>query len=201
MEERKREKIPYYILFFEFFKIGLFTFGGGMAMLPVIEDVVCHKKKWMSQEELLVCVSLSQAVPGVIAVSSSSYVGRRMRGMPGAVVSAIAVTLPSLIIISVLAIFLKNLGDNPYVAGAFRAIKAAVCGLIITSCIRLGKGTMKNVFAWVLAVLTVVAVVFLKISAVFTVIVGAIAGIIYVAVTKSKQHRSKEFPGKGGDSK
>lgn len=199
MDERKPKKVPYYMLFVEFFKIGLFTFGGGMAMLPVIEDVVCHKKKWMSQEELLVCVSLSQAVPGVIAVSSSSYVGRRMRGMPGAIISAVAVTLPSLIIISILAMFLKNLGDNVYVAGAFRAIKATVCGLIITSCIRLGSGTMKNVFSWVLAISTVVAVVAFHVSAVFTVIGGAIAGILYVAVKKSNKAKKKEDIGKDGD--
>lgn len=194
-QERTEEKVSYWQIFLEFFKIGLFTFGGGMAMLPVIERVCVDEKKWLDEEELLDCFSLAQAVPGVVAVSSSSYVGRRLHGIGGAVTAAFAVILPSLIVISVLALFLRNIGENPYIAGAFRAIKASVCGLIIASCIKLAGGALKDVFGWIVGAVSFAAVVIFDVSAVFVIIGGAAAGIL--VYFRKKKLKEKNPCGKG----
>lgn len=184
-----KKAVSYGRIFWEFFKIGLFTFGGGMAMLPVIERVAVEEKHWIDQAELLDCFSLSQAIPGVIAVSSSSYVGRRLRGLPGAAVAAVGVITPSLLVISVLAMFLQSIGDEPHVAGAFRAIKASVCGLIVTSCIRLGKEALKDAFSWIVGIAAFAAVIVFDVSAVLVVLAGALAGILILLAKKKAGER------------
>ena len=123
----------YLQLFWSFFKLGLFTIGGGMAMIPLIQDIVVNRKKWMTEEEAVDCIAVSQALPGVIAINMATYIGHRKKGFAGAVCATAGVILPSFIIIILIVKLLHGLGDNAYVNGALKGIKAAATGLIAFS--------------------------------------------------------------------
>ena len=117
-------------LFFCFFKIGMFTIGGGMAMIPILEEKICDKYGWMSSEEVLDCIAVSQSLPGVIAVNMATYVGYKKKGVIGAVITTFGVVLPSFVIIILVVSFLRSVDDNKYVQGVLEGIKAAATGLI-----------------------------------------------------------------------
>ncbi len=134
-------------LFAAFFKVGLFTFGGGYAMLPILQREVVDRHKWVSEEELLDCYAIGQCTPGVIAVNTSTYVGFQRKGILGAVSATVAVVLPSLIIISIIALFLRNFAENPYVRCAFAGIRVAVGGLVCDALIKLYKKGVKGALA------------------------------------------------------
>ena len=128
------------LLFAVFFQIALFVVGGGLAMLPVIEQKFVKKYKLLSQNDLLDMISLTQIVPGLIAVNSAVYVGSKIAGFLGAVVAAIAVILPSIVIILVLALFFRDLSSsNPIIVGAFSAVRACITGVFFVTFMRLQK--------------------------------------------------------------
>ena len=172
----------YISLFWEFFKIGIFTIGGGMAMIPQIQQLVVEDKKWLDEEEMLDCVAISQSMPGVIAINSATYIGKRIKGIRGSLAATLGVVMPSFIIIILAVTVLGAFGENRYVLGAFTGIKAAVCGLILVTAVRLAKQSLTSVFQWVLAAAALLAIGFFGITAVWAIITGAIAGIIYNSV-------------------
>ncbi|MEG1584113.1 MAG: chromate transporter, partial [Anaerovorax sp.] len=139
-------------LFYEFFKMGLFTFGGGLAMLPLIRSLTVEKRKWMTEEEAVDCLALCQALPGVIAINAAIYVGNKQKGLVGAVFATVGVILPSFAIIIGVVLFLGAIEDNPYVNGAFEGIKAASAGLILVAAYQVGKQVMKTKLAWFIAI-------------------------------------------------
>ena len=121
-------------LFAAFFKMGLFTFGGGLAMLPLIQRTVVEDYQWMTEEEMIDCIAVTQAMPGVIAINAATYVGNKRKGFTGALSATLGVILPSFIVIILAVLFLGAIGENRYVDGAFTGIKAASCGRILYSC-------------------------------------------------------------------
>ena len=131
-------------LFAAFFKVGLFTFGGGYAMLPILQREVVEKNRWVSEEELLDCYAIGQCTPGVIAVNTATYVGFQKHGWLGSVLATAAVVLPSLLIISVIALFLRGFAENPYVGYAFAGIRVAVGVLVLDAVIKLYKKGVKG---------------------------------------------------------
>ncbi len=127
-----------WLLFYTFFKIALFVIGGGLAMLPVIEQTFSQKHKCLKQEDILDMVILTQTVPGLIAVNAALYVGNKVAGFIGAITAVIGVILPSVLIIVTIATFFPNLNfDNQIVIHAFSAIRACVTGVLIATAIRL----------------------------------------------------------------
>ena len=181
-------------LFWEFFKIGLFTIGGGAAMIPQIQQVATEEKKWLDNEEMLDCIALGQSLPGVIAINIGTYVGYRKRGIAGALAATIGVVLPAFVSILVLAAVLGAIGDNRFVAGAFIGIKAAVCGLLIVTSVKLlvqmcrgrdGSCARKShvVFTVIMSLLSLVAVGFFGITAVLVILAGIVIGIVYYRIT------------------
>ncbi|MFR4798288.1 MAG: chromate transporter, partial [Lentihominibacter sp.] len=169
----------YISIFWEFFKVGIFTIGGGMAMIPQIQQVVVKDKKWLKEEDMLDCIAVSQSMPGVIAINSATYIGNRMKGVKGALAATIGVVAPSFIIIILAVTFLGAIGENKYILGAFTGVKAAVCGLIAVTAVRLAKQSLVSVFQWILAVISFVAIGVFGITAIWAIIAGAAAGIIY----------------------
>ena len=141
-----RTKVSYVSLFWEFFKIGLFTIGGGAVMIPQIQHTVTSKG-WMSEEESLDMISLSQSLPGVIAVNAATYVGYRKRGVPGAALASLAIVLPAFFAIVVVMWILGFVTDNPYVDGAFTGIKACAAGLILVTAYNLAVQILRGVKA------------------------------------------------------
>lgn len=178
-------------LFWEFFKIGLFTIGGGMAMIPQIQQVAVNDKKWLSDSEMIDCIAVSQAMPGVIAINSATFIGRKIKGFRGALAATLGVVLPAFTIIILIVMFLGFVGDNKYLLGAFAGIKAAVCGLILVTVVRLGRDILKNAFQWVLAIAALAAIGIFGITAIWAILAGGLLGIVYNAVRLGRA-KSKE---------
>lgn len=171
-------------LFTTFFKIGLFTIGGGLAMIPLIKRAVVDDHKWLTEEEMTDCIAVTQSLPGVIAVNTATYIGNKQRGVLGAFFATLGVVLPSFIIIILVVLFLEKIGDNRYIDGALIGIKAASCALIIVASYSLGKQILKGTFAWVLAIASFIAIAVFDITAVWAIISGAVLGCIYLAVKR-----------------
>lgn len=176
----------YLQLFYEFFKLGLFTVGGGLAMLPLIQNIVVEKKGWMSEEEAVDCIAVSQGLPGVIAINMATYIGRQKKGMLGSVCATAGVILPSFIIIILIVELLQGIGDNLYLNGALMGIKAAATGLIAHSAYKVGKKVLTGAFQWVLAVSAFAAIIFLGINAVWVIVAGILLGLLYTSKNGKK---------------
>ena len=176
----------YLSLFIEFFKIGLFTIGGGVAMIPVIEDQAVNKKKWLTQDEMIECIALGQSLPGVIAINTSTYVGYKKAGMLGAIFATLGVILPSFMIIILLAGIITEVGDMKFVQGMFTGIKACVTGLVFVVTYDLAKRLLPDKFTKILAVLGFLAVAILNINAILVVIVAGVLGAIYYGKYEKK---------------
>ncbi|MCI5721839.1 MAG: chromate transporter [Firmicutes bacterium] len=179
-DKLKRLKENMYVqLFLSFFKLGLFTIGGGMAMVPLIQGIVVDEKHWMTEEEAVDCIAVSQGLPGVIAINMATYIGHQKKGIPGAVTATLGVILPSFIIIILIIKILSGIGDNRFVNGALTGIKAAATGLIMFSAYKLGKQVLKGWFQVALALCAFAAIVLLDVNAIWPIVGGIILGLIY----------------------
>ena len=134
-------------LFLTFAKIGLFTIGGGYAMIAVIEDAVVSQKKWMSHEEMMELLVIAESTPGPIAINCATYVGYRIRGVLGSVAATLGTVMPSFIIIYLISRFLDNFLDIRFVASAFRGMKVGVGIVIVNAGLNMLKKTPKNAFS------------------------------------------------------
>ena len=172
-------------LFTTFFKIGIFTFGGGYAMIPLIEREVIDNRKWISRKDFLDMLVLAQSTPGPIAVNTAVFVGYKMRGVVGAIATSLGTVLPSFIVILLLALFFAEVRDNRYVDAAFRAMRPAVVALIVAPLMGLVKG-MK----WYLAALSAavaMAVWYLGVSPMYLIGAGVVVGIVLAVVNGRKE--------------
>ena len=131
-------------LFLTFARIGVCTFGGGLAMLPILQREIVEKKGWATEDDLTDYYAIGQCTPGVIAVNTATFVGRTQAGIPGGIVATLGVVFPSVVIILLLAAFLQNFAHLPAVIHAFSGIRACVCALILSSLFKLGKSALKN---------------------------------------------------------
>ncbi|MCI9640850.1 chromate transporter [Anaerovoracaceae bacterium 41-7] len=179
----------YFQLFWSFFKLGLFTIGGGMAMIPLIQGIVVDEKHWMTEEEAVDCIAVSQGLPGVVAINMATYIGHQKKGIGGALAATIGVILPSFIIIIAIVKLLQGIGDNPYVQGALVGIKAAATGLIAFSAYKVGKQVLKKPFQWILALASFGLIAGLSVSAVWAIVGGIAAGLVYTAVMEKRKNR------------
>ena len=165
-------------LFWAFCKIGGLTFGGGYAMLPMLQKEVVENHKWATEEELLDYYAVGQATPGIIAVNTATFVGYKEKGVLGAAFATFGVVFPSLVIIMVIAGFIDNFSDLEVVQYAFSGIRIAVGVLILNALIKLMKGSVKDILGIILFVATFIASSFLNISVVYIIIAAALIGII-----------------------
>ncbi|MBQ2025795.1 MAG: chromate transporter [Paludibacteraceae bacterium] len=166
-------------LFIAFFKIGAFTFGGGYAMISVIEQEVVTKKKWLSETDFVDMLAMVQSLPGPISINSSVYVGYKLKGVLGAIVAAIGTALPSFVIILLLAIVFTDVQDHPTIEKVFKGIRPAVVALIVAPLVRLSQKsgiTYKNVIIPIAAALLVWQ---LDVSPIYIIIVAATGGLLY----------------------
>jgi len=146
----------YLDLFLTFAKVGVCTFGGGYAMLPILQREIVEKKGWATDEELTDYFAIGQCTPGVIAFNTATFIGSKLKGIPGGVFTTLGVVFPSIVIITLIAAFLSNFADIPVVQHALAGVNACVVALIASSVLKLGKSTLKNkaskaIFAVVLA--------------------------------------------------
>ncbi|MBP5272436.1 MAG: chromate transporter [Clostridia bacterium] len=167
------------VLYGAFFKVGLFTFGGGYAMLPMLQKECVERHAWTDEEELLDVFAMAQCTPGIIAVNTATYIGKKQGGIPGAILATLGVITPSLIIISLLAALLLNFADLPAVQHALAGVRVAVTGLILASVYKMGKKALKHWLSWVIAVVAFLLVALFGASPVFIVLGAALAGYLF----------------------
>lgn len=167
-------------MFWTFFKIGAFTFGGGYAMIPLIEAEVVSKKQWLSKEDFLDIIVISQTFPGALAVNSSIFIGYRIGGLLGAIIGLLGVILPSFFIIICIAVFFMKFRDYYYVDLIFRGISAAVPMLIVIAVVSLSKSLKKNYVNLIIILISIVSILFLNIHPVIVILLSALYGIIFL---------------------
>ena len=132
----------YLDLFLTFAKVGVCTFGGGYAMLPILQREVVEKKGWATEEELTDYFAIGQCTPGVIAVNTGTFIGQKLKGIPGGILATLGVVFPSIVIIMILAAFIQNFAHLPVVIHAFAGVRACICALILSSIIKLAKKSL-----------------------------------------------------------
>lgn len=177
-------------LYVSFFKMGAVTFGGGYAMLPILQREAAENKKWLTNEKIMDFYAVAQGLPGIIAVNVSVFIGYERRKILGGIAAAFGVVSPSVIVITVIAAFLSNIKDNVYLQHALSGITVCVCALIFHSVLGLAKKGIKDALGIVLCIATFALTEFTGISPVLIIIGAAAAGIamqmIYVRGAISK---------------
>jgi chromate transporter len=173
-------------LFFTFLKIGAVTFGGGYAMIPLIEREVCARRRWMEREGLIDVLAVSQSVPGAVAINSASFLGMSLRGIPGACVSMAGMIIPAFCVILSIAAFLYRFIELPIVAAAFGGIRAAVVALIAFAVLPIARAGIKDLPTAAVAVLATLSVVVFNVHAVIAILCGGLYGTARYLLTVKK---------------
>jgi chromate transporter len=169
-------------LFWVFFKIGLFTFGGGFAMIPLIEREIVEKKKWISSEEICDILAISQSFPGAVAINSATIVGFRIAGYTGAFFATLGVILPSFIIITLIASFFTYIIDLKVAVAVLSAIGAGVIALLIVAAIRYGRAIIRYKLSILITVSALLILFFTDIHPVYSIIFGVGTGLLYYVI-------------------
>lgn len=165
-------------LFLTFAKVGVMTFGGGYAMLPILQREVVENKGWATDEELTDYFAIGQCTPGVIAVNTATFIGQKHRGIIGGIVATLGVVFPSLIIIAALAGVITTFSHLAWVQHAFAGIRVCVCVLIFNAVLKLWKGAVKDVWGLVIFLVILALSVFTKLSPIIYVLAAAVAGLL-----------------------
>ncbi len=166
-------------LFFTFFRIGAVTFGGGYAMLPILQREVVEKKKWATDEELVDYFAIGQCTPGVIAVNTATFIGRKNKGIPGGVIATLGVVSPSVVIISIIAALINNFAEIAWVQDALGGIRVCVCVFILNAVTKLIKSAVKDKATLGLYLVLFAAAVFFDFSPIYSVVVAGVLGIAF----------------------
>ena len=185
------------ILFWDFLKIGASTFGGGYAMIHLLERQFVARRKWLDRDEFLDMVAIAESTPGPVAVNSATYIGYKVDGLAGAISATCAVCIPSFVIIYLISLFFRQFMELKYVTYAFHGIQACVVYLILSAAVKLWKSMEKNWFH--VCILTAVSIVMLvcslwtvEISALYYIIVCGIIGIAVYGLSQMRHHMSKQ---------
>ncbi len=165
-------------LFFTFARIGVLTFGGGYAMLPILQREVVERKGWATDEELMDYYAIGQCTPGVIAVNTATFIGEKNKGWLGGIIATLGVVFPSLVIITVIAAFISNFSDLPVVKNAFAGVRVCVAVLIFNAVIKLWKSSVVDKATMVIFLIVLLGGIFTDISPIIFVIFAGVAGII-----------------------
>jgi len=173
-------------LFVTFFKIGAFTFGGGYAMIPLIQKEVAENKKWITDKEILDVVAIAESTPGPIAINSATFVGYKVCGFWGAFFSTLGVVVPSFVIILLISFVLREFAEYRAVKYAFMGIRAGVLALVLKALISMYKQCPKNLVSYVLAGLAFLIVTIFDINVLFVIIGCGVAGLITSLVAKRR---------------
>jgi chromate transporter len=169
----------YWESFKTFFKIGMFTLGGGYAMIPIIEEEVVNRHRWVDKEEMLDLIAIAQSCPGVFAINISIFVGYKLKKVRGAIATALGTALPSFLIILAIAMFFHQFEDNRYIAAMFRGIRSAVVALIAVHTFNLGKSAQLNRFTMWIPVVSALLIWLLGVSPIWIIIAAGLGGYIW----------------------
>lgn len=179
-------------LFFTMFKIGLFTFGGGYAMVVIIENELVEKKKWIEESEFYNLLAIAESTPGPIAINSSTYIGYKIAGIVGAIFATIGVVLPSFTIIYLISLFFNEFLSITLVGYAFKGIQVGVGYLILSAGIKMIKKIKKSIFEIIFLSLTIIVFILftlfaINFSSIFYILIGGVSGLIFYTLTDIKK--------------
>lgn len=180
-------------LFITFAKIGVMTFGGGYAMLPILQRELVESKGWATEEDLADYYAIGQCTPGIIAINTATFVGSKKKGLLGGIIASLGMVFPSLVIITIIAALLSNFAQFEVVQHAFAGIRVAVVVLIFNSVYKLFKSAVKNYYALFIFLSVFLLALFSGVGTVYLIIGSAILGIIIKTVIMNKEN--------GGDNK
>ena len=169
----------YWESFKTFFKIGLFTLGGGYAMIPLIEEEVVNRHKWINKDEMLDLIAIAQSCPGVFAINIAIFIGYKLNKERGAVATTLGTALPSFLIILAIAMFFQQFEDNRVVAALFKGIRPAVVALIAVPTFNLAKQAQLNKFTLWIPIVSALLIWLLGVSPIWIIIIAGIGGYIY----------------------
>ena len=178
--------LDYLELFISFARVGVLTFGGGYAMLPMLQRELVNNRKWVTEEEILDYFAIGQCTPGVIAVNTATFVGKKRKGVLGSICATLGIVFPSLVIITILAAFLSNFAELAAVKNAFAAIRVCVCVLVVNSVRKLLKKTVIDLPTGIIFGLVVICATVFKISPVIYVLISALCGIVIKSLEVKK---------------
>lgn len=167
-----------FALYTAFFRIGGLTFGGGLTMLPMLKHELVEKKDWVTEEELLDYYAVGQCTPGIIAVNTATFVGYKKKGIIGGIFATLGMVSPSLIIVSILALFLDQWMSNVWVSHAVAGIKIVVCALMLNTVVTMAKKTIVSALCGGIAVIAFLLALFTPVPTVLIVVVAGIIGIV-----------------------
>ncbi len=170
-----------------FFKIGAFTIGGGYAMVPLIEEEIVTKRHWISKEDFLDLLAISQSAPGILAVNISIFIGYKLRGIRGSIVTALGTVLPSFIIILLIAMFFQNFKDNEYVERFFKGIRPAVAALIAAPTFTMAKSARVNRYNVWIPVVGALLIWLLGFSPIWIIVCAGAGGYLWGYYKKKKE--------------
>lgn len=174
-------------LFYTFFKIGLCTFGGGYAMLPMLEREIVEKNNWATNDEILNYYAIGQCTPGIIAVNVSTFIGYKLSGVLGALFSTLGLITPSLIIITIIASILDNIAQTSTVIHIFNGIQLVVIALVLNAIIKIWKGSIKDIASLIIFFIIITLSLLFNLSPAFGVIIAGILGICIKSTGEKKK--------------
>ena len=174
----------YLDLFLTFAKMGVCPFGGGMAMLPILQREVVERKGWATDEELTDYYAIGQCTPGIIAVNTATFIGYKYKGVLGGILATLGVVAPSIVIITLVAAFLSNLADIPLVVHALTGVKACVVALIAHSVVKLGKTTIKDIITLGIFLVVLVLAFVVGLSPVLQIVCAGLVGYVACRLLK-----------------
>ncbi|MBQ9282020.1 MAG: chromate transporter [Treponema sp.] len=168
-------------LFSIFFKIGLCTFGGGIAMLPILERELAEKRNWTTSDELLDYFAIGQSTPGIIAVNVATFIGYKRAGLIGGCVATFGMVFPSIIIITLIAKFISNFSEIEWVQKALKGINVAVAAILTSAVYKFSKKSVKNLFGFLLLVIAFLLIFVFNVGTAYVIFGSAILGVILAA--------------------
>lgn len=174
-------------LYFTFFKIGFVTFGGGLAMLPILERELVEKRKWVGSEELIDYFSIGQSTPGIIAVNVATFCGNKLGGIFGGIFATFGIVTPSLIVITLISNLISSITEYEWVQKALKGINAAVAANLTFASVNFFKKAVKNLIGFICFLISFILVYFINIPAVIIILCSATLGIILFYLSK-KNH-------------
>lgn len=174
-------------LYAAFFRIGGLTFGGGLTMLPMLKHELVEKKHWVTDDELIDYYAIGQCTPGIIAVNTATFVGYKKKGVIGGIFATLGMISPSLIIVSIIAMFLKQFMEYPVVTHAVGGIKVIVCALMLNTILTMARKTIKNITGGIVSIVAFLLAMFTPVPTVLIVIVAGIFGILLYKLGRFKE--------------
>ena len=186
-------------LFIVFFKLGAFTIGGGIAMLPLLQNTLTEEKKWFTREEFVDIVAVCQSLPGVVAINMATYVGYKKKGLLGSIVSTLGVTIPSFVLILIIARGITALGDSGVVMGAMAGLRAAALGMVAVAMIQLAPSALKNKWAILAALTAFILIAVLKVNTAYAILLFAVLGVTVTLINSRRAVEAAAGEGSASD--